>query len=241
LSLEEVIRLKHSMRMLLADRVKADLIAAVRQTQPTGEVAAAIDLLDAWDNSAAAESRGGLLFDVWWSRYSSQMNDRSPYREPWSAERPVETPSGIADGAVAAEAFAWAVTEARRRYGAWDLPWGDIHRVRRGDVDMPVGGCSGNLGCFRVLNFRNAPDGKRIANGGDGWILAVEFTNPPRAYSVLAYGESPKEDSPYHDDQAALFATNQLKEVAFTEDQIRAQLVLNYRPGQEKLTNGRAR
>ncbi len=40
LSLEDVVRLKHSYRMLLADRVKADLIAAVKAKEPTGDVAA---------------------------------------------------------------------------------------------------------------------------------------------------------------------------------------------------------
>jgi acyl-homoserine-lactone acylase len=237
LSLEDVIRLKHSMRMLLADRVKPDLIAAVRAADPTGEVAAAIDMLAAWDNSAAAESRGALLFELWWNTYLSRMQERSPFQEPWSVERPVETPRGIADGAVAAEAFTTAVDSARTRYGAWDVPWGDVHRVRRGNVDVPVGGCSGALGCFRVLNFRNDPDGKRIASGGDGWVLAVEFTTPPRAYSVLAYGQSPNPLSPWHADQAAMFANHQMKEVAFTEEQIRAQLVISYRPGEEKLTN----
>ena len=41
----------------------------------------------------------------------------------------------------AAEAFAWAVDEAPRRYRSYDVPWGDIHRVRIGAVDVPVGGC----------------------------------------------------------------------------------------------------
>jgi acyl-homoserine-lactone acylase len=37
LSLEEVVRLKHSYRMLLADRVKTDLIAAVKSKEPAGD------------------------------------------------------------------------------------------------------------------------------------------------------------------------------------------------------------
>ena len=72
-----------------------------------------------------------------------------------------------------------------------------------------------------------------MASNGDAWILAVEFSDPPRAYSVLAYGQSSKEDSPHHADQAELFARNQLKKVAFTEEEIRAQLVRTYRPGSE--------
>jgi hypothetical protein len=142
-SLEDVVEAKHSMRMLLADRVKDDLVAA----------------------------------------------------------EPATTPRGLASPEQAA-AFAWAVEEKRRQFGSWDVAWGEVHRVRRGSVDAPVGGCSGTLGCFRVLNFSTATDGRRVVDGGDGWVLAVEFGNEPRAYSVLAYGQSPDPQSPYHADQA---------------------------------------
>jgi acyl-homoserine-lactone acylase len=100
-------------------------------------------------------------------------------------------------------------------------------------VDVPIGGCPGLLGCFRVLNFEESESGKWVASNGDGWILAVEFSDPPRAYSVLAYGQSSKEDSPHHADQAELFARSQLKKVAFTEAEIRVQLLRTYRPGSE--------
>jgi len=96
---------------------------------------------------------------------------------------------------------------------------------------VPVGGCSGALGCFRVLNFATNPDGKRSAIGGDGWILAVEFGDIPRAYTVLAYGESPKEDSPYHSDQAEMFAKGEMKRVAFTAKDVEAATVKRYNPG----------
>ena len=101
-----------------------------------------------------------------------------------------------------------------------------------GKVDVPVGGCSGALGCFRVLNFADDPDGKRAAIGGDGWILAIEFGKDlPRAYSVLAYGESPREDSPYHSDQAGDVRARRDEEVAFTPADVDAQTVKRYNPG----------
>jgi acyl-homoserine-lactone acylase len=126
------------------------------------------------------------------------------------------------------------VDETTRRYGSYDIPWGDVHRVRLGTVDVPVGGCSGALGCFRVLNFRTDADGKRSVIGGDGWVLAVEFGDQPRAYSVLAYGESPREDSPYHDDQAAMFARGEMKSVAWSDAEIERQTVRRYRPGEAR-------
>ncbi|MDQ3949386.1 MAG: penicillin acylase family protein, partial [Gemmatimonadota bacterium] len=116
----------------------------------------------------------------------------------------------------------------------YDVAWGDVHRVRIGKVDAPVGGCAGALGCFRVLNFRTDPDGKRSVIGGDGWVLAVEFGDVPRAYSVLAYGQSARPDSPFHGDQAEMFARGEMKRVAFTEKDVEAQTIRRYRPGMEQ-------
>jgi acyl-homoserine-lactone acylase len=231
LSLEDVVALKHSYRLLLADRVKEDLVAAVRASAPAPRLAEAIALLSRWDNTAAPASRGGVLFEVWWRKYMEGHDPDSMFAQPWTADAAATTPRGLKVPARAAEAFAWAVDETIRRHGAYDVAWGDVHRVRLGKVDVPVGGCSGALGCFRVLNFRTDPDGKRSVVGGDGWVLAVEFGDIPRAYSVLAYGESPREDSPFHDDQAAMFARGEMKRVAFTERDIEAQTIRRYRPG----------
>jgi len=232
LSLEDVVRLKHSYRMLLADRVKPDLIAAVRAAKPTGEVAKALALLRRWDNTAARASRGAMLFEIWYQRYAQGRRPAETFAREWTVADPLRTPRGLADRKRAAEAFAWAVEETARRHGRWDVAWGDVHRVRRGTVDVPVGGCSGAMGCFRVLGFMPDPDGKLVAGTGDGWVLAVEFGNIPRAYSVLAYGQSPNPESPWHSDQAAMFARGEMKKVAFTARDVERQAVTRYRPGE---------
>jgi len=244
LSLEDVIRLKHSYRMLAAERFKGELLAAVRASDPPPSpgVMEAAALLERWDDTVSPESRGSTLFEVWFWRYlAPDSGDTRPLRDrerdlittPWSAARPLETPAGLADAERAARSFAWAVEETARRYGSYDVAWGEVHRVRLGDLDLPVGGCSGSLGCFRVLGYRDAPDGKQQVARGDGWVLAVEFgRDGPRAYSILAYGESSNPDSPHHTDQAEMFTRGELKRVAFTEAEIAAQLVRSYRPGQ---------
>jgi len=239
-SLDDVVEIKHSMGMLLADRVKDDLVAAVRAAAPTGEVAEAVEFLAGWDNTVAAESRGGVLFEAWWDRYRQLVDSDSLYVEDWDIERPMTTPYGVGNPAAAVEAFARAVPEVRERWGGWDIAWGDVHRVRRGDVDVPVGGCGGALGCFRVLNFSTASDGRRYVNGGDGWVIAVEFgADRPRARTVLAYGQSTDPESPFHANQAELFASNGMKEVPWTEAEIEAHLLVRYRPGERWSVPGR--
>jgi acyl-homoserine-lactone acylase len=240
LSLEDVVRLKHTTRMLLADRVKPDLLAALKTADASAEVVAAAELLARWDNTVAPESRGSVLFDLWWTRYGEVRPDVRGaereallYRRPWTAEDPIHTPEGLRSPERAVTAFVWAVREAKQRFGSWDVTWGEVHRARRGAVDVAAGGCPGGLGCFRVFWFSEAPDGKRVVSGGDGWVLAVEFGAVPRAYSVLAYGESAKPASKHHADQLAMFARGELKLVAFTQRAVDQQAVRRYHPGLE--------
>jgi acyl-homoserine-lactone acylase len=239
-SLEDVVKLKHNYRMLLADRVKSNLISAVKAKSPAGDVASAIALLEQWDNRVAPESKGATLFELWWADYSglrppnrTPLPDEKRFAQVWSASDPLNTPRGLADPDRAVASFTWAVAETARRYGSWDVAWGDVHRVRRGSVDVPVGGCASSLGCFRALAFTREADGKLAASGGDGWILAVEFGETPRALSVLAYGESSRRDSPWFADQAEMFAKGELKKVAFTVADVDAQAVSHYRPGEK--------
>ena len=238
-SLEDVWKLKHNYRALLADRVKQDLIAAVREIQPTGEVADAIKLIERWNNTTSPDSRGSVLFQNWWSHYSGIREDRRAplpdsqrYAKVWSVEDPLNTPSGLADKTRAVESFKWAVEETKKRHGAIDVAWGDVYRVRRGKVDIPVGGCGNDLGCFRIMSYQRADDGKFVANSGDGWVFAVEFGEVPRAFSVLAYGQSRLPESPYHAVQAEMFAKGEMKRVAFTEKDVDSGAIVRYRPGE---------
>ena len=115
----------------------------------------------------------------------------------------------------------------------------------RGDVDLPVSGCPPTLGCFRVLSFGPAgeeteagnelADGARpprlAANRGDAWVLIVEFSDPPTAYTVLSYGQTARTDSPHHSDQAAMFARGEMKRIAWTPEEIEGVTIRRYRPG----------
>jgi acyl-homoserine-lactone acylase len=234
LSLTDVLALKHSYHVLLADRVRDDLVAAMRSTHVAPDVARAIDLLSRWDKSVAPASRGGVLFEIWWRRYVASARPDTMYAQPWSDAAPTSTPRGLRFPSRAVEAFVWAVDETIKRYGSADVAWGDVHRVRLGGVDVPVGGCNGDMGCFRVLWYKDDPDGKREAVGGDGWILAVEFGKTPHAYSILAYGESPRNDSPFHSDQAEMFARGELKHGACRDCDIDVRSVRRYLPGERR-------
>jgi len=211
-----------------------------------GEVEEALRLLEAWDNTASADARGAVLFVEWWERYMSEVGRARPtpesagfpaaadalFRVPWSVDEPVTTPRGLGSPRRAVKAFHEALEATRKEWGGWDVAWGDVHRARLGDLDLPASGCDGILGCFRVLWFTTDEDGKRRIRGGDGWVSAVEFTDPPRAYTILAYGQSSREESAHHTDQLEMFLEGRMKPIAFTEEDVEARAVRTYRPGE---------
>src|SRR5262249_54238335 len=163
-----VVAMKHDQNLVLADRVKPELIAAVRASSPSSEVESAINVLEKWDNSTNADSRGGVLFAAWWAKFTADR--QRGFAEPWSPQDPMNTPRTLADRPRAVKALAEAVPEVTKKHGRADVAWGDVHRIRKGTsdrVDLPVSGGAGGLGAFRVLDFRDDPDGKRRVIGGD--------------------------------------------------------------------------
>jgi len=231
-TLEEVVNRKHSMKMLLADQLKDNLLTTLKIAALNDEAQKAILHLEEWDNTVRADSKGGVLFQEWFIKYARSMGKQELFAIPWSFEEPMTTPSGIADKVKAVAAFKKAIVNLNEQYDTWDLAWGDIHRIRLGEIDLPASGGPGGLGCFRVLWFTEAEDGKRKVRGGDGWQLAVEFSDPPRAYSILAYGQSNNPETGHHTDQVEMFSKSEMKEVLYTEKAIKKGLIKSYRPGE---------
>ena len=84
---------------------------------------------------------------------------------------------------------------------------GDLNRFRLGALDLPGDGCDGALGCYRVMRFTPAPDGKRVAGNiaadrplsgfGDAWILLVLIVHQevlpdpfPLIHVIRSHGKS---------------------------------------------------
>lgn len=231
-SLEDLVVAKHSLRMRVADQMKEDLLKILSASRPDREMRRAIRHLQTWDNRVAADSRGGVLFAEWFTLYTERLGEKEGYRIPWDPARPMTTPEGIAQPDSALRAMERAMDRLEEQFGTWDLAWGEVHRIRHGRYDLPASGGPGGLGCFRVLWYRDGKDGKREVRGGDGWQLAVSFSEPPRAYSILAYGQSPRPGTAHHDDQVEMFARQEMKPVAFTEAEIARQLIRAYHPGE---------
>jgi acyl-homoserine-lactone acylase len=213
ISLDEMIRLKHSTEMELGVRLVPELVAAARASG-SADARAAADVLDAWDRTADADSRGAVLFTDWILRAARGAGGLSRvFAEPWSESAPLSTPDGLADPEAAVAALEATAASVRDQWGAMDVPWGTAHRLRRDDLDLPANGASGAFGTYRVTDFRPNDDGTGVAVAGDSYVAAIEFSDPVRARALIGYGNASQPGSPHRTDQLRLYAAKQLRPV----------------------------
>jgi acyl-homoserine-lactone acylase len=223
LSLDEMVRLKFSTHAELADRVLESLLGAAKDdSRPTVGRAAAV--LAKWDRGFDTASRGAVLFETWVRELSREYRNPIGFAVPWSAASPLSTPSGLADLSAALTALERASQTVEKSYGALDVPWGDVNRVRLGDLDLPGNGAPGFLGVVRVLGYLPAPDDRRRQAGGDAYVAAIEFGSTIQARVVLAYGNSSQPSSKHRTDQIRMFIDGQLRPVWRTRSEIQAHL-----------------
>ncbi len=130
------------------------------------------------------------------------------------------------------DAFARAVALLTKNYGRIDPEWGEVNRLVRGDLSLPVSGTSGTLRSIHPAAIRD--DGRLHATAGDTWIALVEWDGDGgvTAHTVHQYGSATLDAaSPHYDDQAALFAGEELRLFPFSREAVLAEATARYRPG----------
>jgi acyl-homoserine-lactone acylase len=222
ITFEELVAYKHSTRMAAADRVVDDLVAAARAADVAQAVAAA-DVLAAWDRTADAQSRGGVLFLAW---LESFVREGGGWANPWSVADPVGTPNGIADPDAAVRLLAKAAASVEEQYGAVDVRWGEVHGARVGAHEVEASGASGDPGgVFRVASYADDGDHKRWVTMGDSYYSAMEFTpGGVKARVLLAYGNATQPHSTHVGDQLELYGRKEMRTPWRTRAEIEANL-----------------
>lgn len=224
MSLEQMIEAKHSTRMELADRLLDDLIPAAKQNgSPIARRAAAV--LEAWDREAEAESRGAVLFNEFIRILGTKKNARCGFFRVCPDEKDfLKTPDGFSNGKQALISLEVAAREVELEYGSLDVSWGKIYRLRQNGKDLPANGGPSSLGIFRAVEFVKDRDRKFRAAAGDSFVMAVEFSNPPRAKALAAYGNATSVQSYFFNESLDLFSKKELRPVWRSPEEIQAHL-----------------
>ncbi len=207
---------------LTAARELPALLAAARTSKefPAGDkplLDECLNVLAAWDGHLTADARGAALFHAWLSHPAVQPLIAPPLLPP---TQPAPAVARLhPDQAV--RALLDTARTFRQRSIALDTPWGQIHRHRRGAVDLPLDGGGDSLTPNNGL-----PDlqGKIVATQGASFRMVVELGNgPARAWSYAPYGNSDDPASPHHADQMPLAAKRQYRPLPFTRGEVEAE------------------
>ena len=171
---------------------------------PNWEVGKAVQILRAWDNRASLESVGTLLFSVWKTRFDSLFAQIPQKRDIFVREK------------VVLEALQQAVAYMTATYGRLDVPWGQVHHLKRGDRTFPISGAPSGTEALHQTLTRIEADGTIVIEGGSAFGMVVSLVQPVQSWGALVYGNSEDPASPHYDDQADLQHRNTFKKTVFT-------------------------
>jgi acyl-homoserine-lactone acylase len=142
------------------------------------------------------------------------------------------------------ESLAAASDRLTADFGTWKTPWGEINRFQRLTSDIvqpfndsgasiPVPFTSAVWGSLASFGARAYPGTKRwYGTSGNSFVAVVEFGDSVRAMAVTAGGESGHAASPHFNDEAARYASGDLREVYFYRSQLTGHTEREYHPGQ---------
>ncbi len=223
-SFEDLVRLKWTTHVELADRVLPDLLEAVQRSGGP-QAKAAAEVLSHWDRTTQADSRGTLLFLNWSDRVGAASGYAATgFARPYRLDAPLTTPAGLADPDTAVVALDAAATDMLAKYGQLDKPWGEVMRLKLRDTDLPANGGPGRLGNIDVLDFAPAVGGVRAANFGGSFVAAVSFNGAAKAKVLLSYGNASQPGSPHAADQLPLLSSQTLRDAWRTRADVEANL-----------------
>lgn len=234
-TVDELLDGVRSTKLMMADRVLADLVqAAESSSDPLARQAAAV--LQAWDGRSDAGSRGAALFETWYELEMAALQQepgRKLYRQEWDPARPLSTPAGLADPTRAAARLVDAAKVLRDQHGKIDIAWGENHRIRlvtrdsnylhpRAISDLPASGNDFRMSSLHMMGYL-PPDkhGIRVATSGETYTHVVELTpTGPKARWVLSYGNASRPESTHVTDQLSAFLSGELLPVLRSRDEV---------------------
>jgi penicillin amidase/acyl-homoserine-lactone acylase len=129
------------------------------------------------------------------------------------------------------ESFEVAARALHAAHGRIAVPWQQVNRLRRGDVDLGLGGGPDVL---HAVYGGELVEGTLTGVAGDSYVLLVEWGDAGvSSRSIHQYGSATRHPGAHFADQAPLFARRELKPVWLDETELRAHLEREYRPGEE--------
>ncbi|MBX9779170.1 MAG: penicillin acylase family protein [Chitinophagaceae bacterium] len=168
------------------------------------DVAELITQLKKWDKNAAAESVGAGTFLL---MYNEVVQNRNKYHFP--------APISTADAVTILRATKETML---KNFGKTNLQLGEIQKLARGNVELPLPGLPDVLAPMYSIPYKN---GMVKGNQGDAYIELVRFTKSgPVIESLNVYGASARKDSPHYTDQMEMYTKQQTKHMTLNKAEV---------------------
>ena len=172
------------------------------------------EVLRNWDGDTVKESRGAALAVITGTRALGYEYIK-PEADPM-------------------EMLQKTASELKEKYGRLDPQWGEINRIQRGDVDMPLDGGPDILRAIYADRDGISKTGRMNAFAGDTHIMYADWDEEGELtlQSIHQYGAATlEENSPHFNDQVPLFARGEYKRMPMTLEDVLSQATRDYRPG----------
>ena len=178
------------------------------------EFAEALTLFETWDQSTNLDQRaaGLLIRAAQLSRGTQIHGDGGEVQDPEAALRQ-------------------AMAEYMEGFGRLDPTWGEVNRLKRGDVDLPLLGGPDTLRAIYTID--NPKDGPLGAIAGDSYILYSDWdeNGNQSVQTIHQYGAATLDEaSPHYADQTGLFANQNYKNPPLDLETLIEEATADYRP-----------
>jgi penicillin amidase/acyl-homoserine-lactone acylase len=211
---EEFYRYKYDMTYSKESEV-AHLVRQILDAPPSDDpvVSEAADVLREWDLRTNPENTSAAI---------AVLTVQPILMAEFRGEKPPDLMATFIDVA----------HKLKAAHGRTAVPWSNVNRLHRGNVDLGLGGGPDIL---HAAYGGALQDGRVVCHAGDCYVLMVTWSgNGVSSRSIHQYGSATlDENSPHYADQSPLFVKRQTKPVWFDEAVIRAHLEREYRPGEE--------
>lgn len=213
-----------------------NLIPGLPDLPQADPLAGPVALLKGWDRRWSAQSEAMTLANYWGDELETAVRAALPSHANVFDQMRQTTP------VQRVEALRRAVLRMDKDWGSWRVPWAQVNRYQRTSAaivqpfaddkpSLPVVFASARWGSLASFGARQYPGTRRwYGTSGNSFVAVVEFGPQVKAMAVSSGGASGRESSPHFNDQAALYASGQLRPVYFYASDLAGHVERSYKP-----------
>ncbi len=216
ISREELLRYRADTKYAPESELMKLVVELVTTPSKDEDIKEAQEILHNWDGDTSKSSRGAALAVITGTRVLGYEYLERERDDPMAA-------------------LAETATELRAQFGRIDPEWGQVNRIIRGDVSVPLNGAPDVLRAIYADRDGIAKEGVLNAFAGDTHIIVGDWAanGSLTVDSIHNYGSATlDESSPHYADQVELFSQGGYKRIAMTLEAVLAgEVTADYAPG----------